>query len=173
MGSAVSDATPGTVTIRIPASRTAELRSPGRSLTDGGPHPVLVQTWAINYPFRPRRLTLAVDAATARQVKRYNWTVAALVLTCMAAVLVSGGYIVAVLLGTRLFPALLLLLPLLILVAGLGVVVMVKALRQRPRIYPGASTPDEILIVGVDRGAAEEWRGANEPGVVTIVEPGH
>jgi hypothetical protein len=169
----MSHATPGTVTIRIPASRTAELRSPGRSMTDGSPHPVLVQTWAINYPFRPRRLTLAVDAAAARQVKRYNRTVAALLLTCMASVLVSGGYIVvAVLLATRLFPALLLLLLILILVAGLGVGVMVSGLRQRPRIYPGAGTRNEILIVGVNRGAAEEWRGANEPGVVTIVEPG-
>ncbi|MEV8514763.1 hypothetical protein [Dactylosporangium sp. NPDC051484] len=163
---------PDTVVIRIPARWTAKLRSPGRSLTDGSQYPVLVQTWTMHHPFHPRRLTLAVDAATARQVKRYNWIVAALLVTCVVAVLVSGGYMIAVVLSMSNFLALLLFLPALSLVAGLGVVVTTTAWRWRPGIYPRASTYDEILMFGVERGAAEEWRGVNDPGVLTIVEPG-
>jgi hypothetical protein len=96
----------------------------------------------------------ALSPATARQVKRYNGTVAALLLTCVADVLANGGYIAAVLLGTRLFPALLLLLALPILVGGLGVGVKVSALRQRPGIYPGASTPNFRCALRLsDRGS--------------------
>lgn len=167
------DASPGAVTVRIPGNRTAELRSPGRALTDGSPHPIVVRTWAINYPFRPqRRLAVAVDSATARQVQRYHRAVAALLATFVATVLIGGAYTVAVLVaGATLFPAFLLLLPLPIATGGLSFTIMVAALRWRPWIYPQPGPDDEILLVGVDRGAAQEWRGANEPGVVTIVEP--
>jgi hypothetical protein len=43
-----------------------------------------------------------------------------------------------------------------------------RPIAQHPRRW-GA---DRVLVCQVDRHAAEAWRDGNEPGLVTIVEPG-
>lgn len=159
-----STSTPTKVNVWLVADQGGR-RLPSRAITDGSPAPVVVDVRP--FPLRRLRVTLPVDAATARRIVRVDrWAMIGVMLTLcylVFALAVLVLLVVAFLTHRWTFMA----VTTMVAPAGLGcplLMLVIFALRpvQYPRVKPGG----RVLIQAVDWAVADEWAALNPPGAI-------
>jgi hypothetical protein len=163
-----STSTPTKVDVWLVADH-GDRRPPSRAITDGSPAPVSVDARPFGYRLRRLRVTLPVDAATARRIvlaDRCN-LIAGVLALCYVVFALAMLILATVAFLTQRWPLVLVLASIGAL-PGVGLAVLpplaVHALRpaQYPQVKPGGM----VLVGAVDPAAADEWTALNPPGTV-------